>query len=333
MSQSSTLFIGMDVHKETIAVAYVAQEHGAEVISLGTIGTRQCAIDHLVRKMPSKATHLLFVYEAGPCGSWLYRYLPKKGYDCWGVAPSLSPKKSGDRVNTNRRDAMQLARLARSGDLTLVSVPHVDDAALRDLTRARADPIRELKEAKCRLTAFWLRQDSRYAGRANGGPAHLRWLAAVVCPTAAQHIVLQAYVRAIPESTERLQRLAQARPAQGPVWRLPSVVEALQALRGGPCTVAVTIVAAIGDVTRFEHPRERMKFLGLMPSESSTGAHRRQGAMTKAGNPQARRALVEGAWAYRYPATVSRHRQLRLEKQPKGIQDIRWQAQVRLWGR
>ena len=123
MSQSSTLFIGMDVHKETIAVAYIAQDHGAEVTDLGTMGTRQCDIAQLVRKMQSKAKHLIFIYEAGPCGYWLYRYLTKKGYACWVVAPSLIPKKSGDRVKTNRRDAMQLARLARSGDLTLVSVP------------------------------------------------------------------------------------------------------------------------------------------------------------------------------------------------------------------
>src|SRR5262245_61430193 len=218
--QSRTLSTGLDVHQESLAVAYVAQAHPADVVSLGTIGTRQCDIDHLVRKMPSKAPHLIFVYEAGPCGSWLYRYLTTKGYDCWVVAPSLIPKQPGDRVTTNRRDAVQLARLARSGDLTLVTVPKVEDAAIRDLTRARADILSDLKDAKVRLKAFLLRHDIRYAGRANGGPAHLRWLAEVVCPTAAQHIVLQAYVRAIPESTERLQRLAQALQAQVHVWRL-----------------------------------------------------------------------------------------------------------------
>jgi transposase len=330
MSQSSTLFIGMDVHKETIAVAYVAQEYGAEVIYLGTIGTRQCDIDQLVRKMQSKAQHLIFVYEAGPCGYWLYRYLTKKGYDCWVVAPSLIPKKSGDRVKTNRRDAVQLARLARSGDLTLVAVPNVEDEAIRDLTRAREDTISDLKDAKFRLKAFLLRQDIRYAGRANWGPAHLRWLAEVVCPTAAQQIVFQEYVCAITEYTERLQRLEQELQAQVQVWRLHPVVEALQALRGVQFTVAVTMVAEIGDLTRFEHPRELMKFLGLVPSEYSTGDHRRQGAITKAGNTHARRALIEGAWVYRYPAKVSRHLQLRLETQPKVIQDISWKAQVRL---
>src|SRR5262249_40075893 len=134
MAQSSTLFIGMDVHKETIAVTYVAQEHGAEVTSLGTIGTRQGDIDQMIRTMPSKATHLICVSEAGPCGSWLSRYLRKKDDDCWVVAPSLIPKKTGDRVKTDRRDALPLARLARSGDLTAVSVPQVHDEAMRDLT-------------------------------------------------------------------------------------------------------------------------------------------------------------------------------------------------------
>jgi transposase len=330
MSQSSTLFIGMDVHKDTIAVAYIAQDHGAEVTYLGTIGTRQCDIDQLVRKMQAKAKHLIFVYEAGPCGYWLYRYLRKKDYDCWVVAPSLIPKKAGDRVKTDRRDAVQLARLARSGDLTLVYVPKVEDEAIRDLTRAREDALSDLKDAKLRLKAFLLRHDIRYAGQATWNAAHLRWLSEVVCPTPAQQIVFQEYVRAVTEHTERLQRLDEELQERVKAWRLNPVVEALQALRGIQFTVAVTTVAEIGDLTRFDTPRELMKFLGLIPSEYSSGERRRQGTMTKAGNSHARRVLVEGAWAYRYPAKVSRHLQLRLEKQPKAIQDISWKAQVRL---
>jgi transposase len=330
MSQSSTLFIGMDVHKDSIAVAYVAQDHGAEVIYLGSIGTRQCDIDQLIRKMQSKAKHLIFVYEAGPCGYWLYRYLSKKDHDCWVVAPSLIPKKPGDRVKTDRRDAVQLARLARSGDLTTVYVPTVEDEAMRDLTRAREDTISDLKDAKFRLKAFLLRQDIRYVGRANWGPAHLRWLSEVVCPTPAQQIVFQEYVRAVNEHTERLQRLEQELQEHVNAWRLNPVVEALQALRGVQFTVAVTMVAEIGDLTRFDTPRELMKFLGLIPSEYSSGEQRRQGSITNAGNTHARKAVVEGAWAYRYPAKVSRHLQLRLEKQPKMIQDLSWKAQVRL---
>ena len=330
MLQSPTLFIGIDVHKDSIAVAYGAQDHGAEATYLGTIGTRQSDIDNLVRKMQSKAKHLVFVYEAGPCGYWLYRYLTNKGYHCYVVAPSLMPKKSGDRVKTDRRDAVQLARLMRSGDLTPVYVPTVEDEAIRDLSRAREDTIGDLKAAKFRLKAFLLRHDIRYTGRATWNPAHLRWLSEVVCATPAQQIVFQEYVRAVNEHTERLQRLEQELQEQVKAWRLHPVVESLQALRGVQFTVAVTTVAELGDLTRFANPRELMKFLGLIPSEYSTGERRRQGSITKAGNTHARRALVEGAWAYRYPAKVSRHLQLRLEKQPKIIQDISWKAQVRL---
>ena len=191
MPQSSTLYIGMDVHKDAIAVAYVAKDHDAEVVYLGTIGTRQCDIDTLIRKLQSKSPHLVFVYEAGPCGYWLYRYLTTRGHICWVVAPSVIPQKAGNRVKTDRRDAVQLARLLRSGDLTPVYVPTVEDEAIRDLSRAREDALRDLKTAKFRLKAFLLRQDIRYTGRATWGPAHLRWLSEVVCPTPAQQIVFQ----------------------------------------------------------------------------------------------------------------------------------------------
>jgi transposase len=330
MSQSRTLYVGMDVHKETIAVASVATDHDAEVVSLGTFGTRQCDIDHLIRKRQSKAKHLVFVYEAGPCGYGLYRYLTQKDYVCWVVAPSLIPKRAGDRVTTDRRDARQLARLMRSGDLTPVSVPAVDDAAIRDLSRAREETLRDLKAAKWRRKAFVLRHAIRSTGRANWSPAHLRWLREVVCPTPAQHMVFQEDVQTVTEQTERLGRLELELHAQVQTWRLPPVVEALQAWRGVPCTVAVTTVAALGDLTRCDHPRQRMHDLGLTPSEYARGARRQQGRMTKTGHTHARRALVAGAWASRYPATVSRHLQRRLEKLPTAIQASSWKAQVRL---
>jgi transposase len=233
-------------------------------------------------------------------------------------------------VNTDRRDAVQLARLMRSGDLTSVDVPKVEDEAMRDLTRAREDALRDLKAAKFRLKAFLLRHAIRYTGSATWGPAHLRWLSEVVCPTPAQPLVFQAYVRAVNEHTARLGRLERERQDQVQSWRVYPVVEALQALRGVQFTVAVTTVAALGDLTRFDHPRPLMKCLGLIPSEYSSGERRRQGTMTTAGNTHARRALVEGAWSSRDPANVSRHRQLRLEPQPTAIQDISWKAPVRL---
>jgi transposase len=329
MPHSTTLYIGMDVHQESIAVAYVAQDHGAEVVFLGSIGTRQCDLDQLIRQLQSKSKELVFVYEAGPCGYGLYRYLTKRGHVCWVVAPSLIPTKASDRVKTNRRDAIQLARLRRSGDLTPVYVPQVEDEAIRDLSRAREDTLHDLKTAKHRLKAFLLRHAIRYTGRATWGPAHRRWRSEVVCPTPAQQMVFQEDVHAVPEHTPRLPRLAQELPEHVQTWRLRPVVDALQALRGVQLTVAVTVMAELGDLARFDTPSQLMRYLGLTPSEYSTGDHRRQGAITKTGNAHARGALIEGAWAYRYPAKVSRHLQLRLEQQPKVIQDISWKAQVR----
>jgi transposase len=243
MHQSRTLSIGLDVHQESLAVAYVAQEHHAEVVSLGNIGTRQCDIDQRIRQMQSKSQHLIFVSEAGPCGDGLYRSLTQKGHGCWVVAPSLLPTKPGDRVTTNRRDAITLARLMRSGDLTPVDVPQVEEAAMRDLCRARADTIRALQAATCQRQAFLLRHAIRSTGRATWRPAHLRWRSEVVCPTPAQQSVFQAYVRAVTDHPARRARLAQALTDQGQTWRRAPVVDALQALRGGPCTVAVTTVA------------------------------------------------------------------------------------------
>jgi transposase len=330
MSQSRTRDIGMDVHKDAIAVAYIAPAHGAEVTDLGTSGTRPCAMDHLIRKMQAQAKHLILVDEAGPWGDWLYRDLTQKGHPCWVVAPSLMPHKAGDRVNTDRRDAVHLARLMRSGDLTPVDVPAVADEARRDLSRARADAMPDLKAANVRLNAFLLRHDIRYTGQANWSPAHLRWLSDVVWQTPAQHIVVQADVRAVTEHTERLQRLEQARHDHVKAWRLHPVVEGLQALRGVPFPVAVAMVADSGDLSRVEHPRALLQCWGLIPSADASGERRQQGAMTNAGNTHARRALVEGAWAYRYPAQVSRHVQRRLEPPPTSLQDLSWQAHVRL---
>jgi transposase len=294
------------------------------------MGTRQGDLDHLLRKRPSKATQLFFVYAAGPCGSWRSRYLTRKGYTCWVVAPALMPKKSGDRVKTDRRDAVALARLLRSGDLTPVDVPSVEDDALRELSRAREDTLSELKAAKFRLKAFLLRHEIRYTGRATWNPAPLRWRSEVAWATPAQQLGFQEDVRALNEHPQRLQRLEPDLPEPVKTWRRQPVVEALPALRGVPFTIAVPLVAERGDLTRFQNPRPLMTYRGLIPSEDPSGARRRQGAMTNAGPTHARRALVEGAWASRDPATVSRHLQLRLEPLPKPRQAMRWQAPGRL---
>ena len=331
MTQSTTtLFVGLDVHKDSIAVAYAPQQRGAEIISLGNFCTRQCDIDKLLKKLFSRCRNLVFAYEAGPCGYWLYRYLTRKGHTCLVVAPSLIPKRPGDRVKTDRRDAITLARTLRAGDLTTVYVPKVEDEAIRDLSRAREDAKRDLRSAKLRLKSFLLRQDIRFEGRANWGPKYLRWLGNVACETPAQQIVFQEYVRAITERHERVERIEAELRDQVDGWRLKPVVIAIQALRGIQFITAMTLIAELGDVTRFDNPKQLMGYLGLTPSEYSSGRRRKLGGITKAGNSHARRVLVEGAWSYRFPARVSRHLQYRLERVPQTIQDISWKAQVRL---
>ena len=331
MSKSTTvLYVGLDVHKDSIAVATCGPERGDEPVFVGPIGTRECDIDKMVRRLQSRASRLVFAYEAGPCGYVLYRKLTAMGLECLVVAPSRIPRKAGDRVKTDRRDAMQLARLLRSGDLTSVYVPQVEDEAIRDLSRAREDAVIDLKSARLRLKSFLLRLGIHYVGRANWNDAHRRFLSRMVCPTPAQQVVFQEYLRAVDDHAARLKRIEEHLAEFLPGWRMNPLVEALQALRGVQQITAVTTVAELGDITRFDSPRQLAAFLGLTPSEYSSGESRRQGGITKGGNAHARRALVEGAWAYRFPAKVSPHIQKRLEKLPKPIQDISWKAQVRL---
>jgi len=326
----TTLSVGLDVHKDSISVAYAADGRPEPAQFLGPIGTRQCDLDKLLRRLQSKASHLVFAYEAGPCGYVLYRYLTEKGFDCRVVAPSLIPKRPGDKIKNDRRDAVELARLLRSGDLTSVYVPTVEDEAIRDLCRARDATRVTLRSAKLRLKSFLLRLGLHYTGKANWSAAHRRYLAKVVCPTPTQQIVFQESILAVAEQVERLGRIEQELLDLAPSWRLYPVVEALQAMRGVQWVVAITVVAELGDLTRFDNPRQLAAFVGLVPSEHSSGAKRRLGAITKTGNSRARRVLIEGAWAYRYPAKVSAHIQTRIEGLPKAVQDIGWKAQVRL---
>lgn len=333
MSKRSTVFVGLDVHKNSISVAYTLESSRTEPVFVGSIGSRQCDIDKLMRRLQSKGSRPVCAYEAGPCGYVLHRHLASKGIECLVVAPSLIPKKPGERVKTDRRDAVELARLLRSGDLTPVYVPGVEDEAIRDLCRARVDALIDLKGARQRLKSFLLRLGLHYTGRASWNDAHRRYLSKLVCPTAAQQIVFQEYIRAIDQHFERVERIEQQLREIVSSWRLLPLVEALQALRGVQFITALTVVAELGDITRFDSPRQLAAFLGLTPSEYSSGDSRRQGPITKAGNSHARRVLVEGAWAYRYPAKVSPLIRKRLEKLPQPIQDIAWKAQVRLCGR
>ena len=325
--------VGMDVHKDSIEIVIAETTGTQEVRHYGKINGDIASLDKAVRKLKSNNKELHFVYEAGPCGYEIYRHLSQQGFTCVVVAPSKTPRRSGDRIKNDRRDAQTLARLYRAGELTPVYVPRPDDEAMRDLTRAREDAVKALRTARQHLGAFLLRHGHRYPGKTSWKLAHMRWLSDVTMPHPAQQITLQEYIQAVSEGTQRVDRLVDQILKLLPQWRLAPVVEALQALRGVAPIVATTTVSEIGDITRFENPRQFMAYLGLVPSEHSSGQSVKRGSITKTGNGHVRRVLVEAAHAYSYPARISRFLLKRQEGLPQPIRDIAWKAQVRLCGR
>lgn len=332
MSKDNILFIGLDTHKAFTEVAYIEDHQGAKPVHHGKIPTTKIAIRKLIRGFESKypKATLHFVYEAGPGGYWIYRFITSLGHACYVIAPSLIPKKAGDKVKTDKRDALRLAKLLKDGELTAVYVPEPEDEAIRDLSRARETAMKDLNDARYQLKALLLRNNIRYDGKANWSKKHLRWLTELVLPHPAQHIVLQEYLQTVEERMNRLDRLDNELQHQVYQWRYYPVVKAIQAMRGVRLVVATGVIAELGDLTRFDHPRKLMAYLGVVPGEHSSGPNRRLGAITKCGNARARRLLVEGAHAYRYPANVSAELQKRQESLPKEILDIAWKAQLRL---
>jgi len=332
--KKSITFVGLDVHKNSITIALADDERNGEVRQYGTIGGDLESLDKVVRKLQSKGHALKFVYEAGPCGYEIYRHLTAKGHDCIVAAPSMIPKKSGDHIKTDKRDAEMLARLHRAGELTPVFVPQIEDEAMRDLTRAREDATAAARKAKQQLSAFLLRHGLVYSGRTAWSLAHFRWLAGIKLPHPAQQIVFQEYMNAIRENTERAGQITLQIQQLIPQWRLAPVVQALQALRGVSMVSAAMILAELGDIPkRFENPTKLMAYLGLVPSEHSSGESKQRGSITKTGNAHVRRILTEAAWAYRVPARVSRFLFERQKDLPKPIRDISWAAQERLCAR
>lgn len=332
MNKHSILFIGLDTHKEFNEVAYIEEHRGAQPVHLGRVSSSKMAVQKLVRQFESKypGATLHFVYEAGPCGYWIYRLITSLGHCCYVVAPSLIPKKSGEKIKTDKRDALKLSKLLKSEDLTPIYVPEPEDEAVRDLSRAREVAMKDLKDAKYQLKALLLRNNINYKGTANWSQKHLRWLTELVLPHPAQHIVLQEFLHTITERISRLERLDNELTHHVHQWRYYPVVKAIQAMRGVRLLVATGVVAELGDLSRFDHPRKLMSYLGLVPSEHSSGGKRHIGAITKCGNGRARRLLVEGAHTYRYAANISTDMQKRQEGLPKDIIDIAWKAQIRL---
>jgi transposase len=326
-------YVGLDTHKETIAVA-VADAIGGKSRFYGEIANTPEAIRKLVKKLCPDGEVISFCYEAGPCGYEIYRQISQLGHHCSVVAPSLIPTKPGERVKTDRRDSEKLSRLDRAGELTPVWVPDQEQEAMRDLTRAREDMKGLERITKQRLNAFLLRYGRIYeSGKSRWTQAHFRWMEGLKFDVTVQQIVFQEYVDAVKQAEARVAGLEKEMEKAQEHWVLAPVVEALMALRGIKLITAMTVMAELGDITRFDSPRQLMSFLGLVPSEASSGQTRRRGGITKTGNGHVRRVLVEAGWCYRFPARKTAHLQRRAEKCSDEVQAIAWKAQKRLCGR
>ena len=335
MDEDRSVCVGLDTHKAKIAVAVAEPGRSGEVRFQGEIANRPEAVRRLVERLAETHGRLNVCHEAGPCpcGYGLHRQIIALGHGCTVAAPSLVPVRAGDRVKTNRRDAVTLARLHRAGELTAVWVPDPAHEAIRDLIRARTAAMEAVRRARQQLQGFLLRHGRVFTGRKAWSPAHRRWLGGLRFAHPAQQIVLQEQLDAIAEAERRRDRLGEQIRELARDWPMAPVVAALQAMRGVAFLSAVVLVAEIGDFRRFASPRQLMAWLGLVPSEHSSGSRVERGGITKAGNSRARRVLVEGAWSYRFPARVTSLIQARLGDVPDGVRAIAWKAQLRLCAR
>ena len=329
MKESITSFVGLDVHKDSIAIA-VAQAGRQAPEFVGTVGPSMPSLRKVLRNA-GPASRTLVVYEAGPCGYGLARRLNAEGYTCEVVAPTHIARSPIDqRIKTDRRDALLLARESRAGNLVAVVVPDERDEALRDLSRTREDVLAARLRAHQQMKALLLRHGRSCPGRIVWSAAHERTLSKIRLTHPAQEIAFVEYRNAIKDAHERLERITEALRLQCSQWRLRPLVQALMCLRGFDFIAAMTFVAELGDPRRFAHPTALMAYLGLVPSEFSSGNSRHQGSITKAGNKHARRILIESAWTYCHSPRVSRCLEVRQQGQPKAVRDISWRAQLRL---
>jgi transposase len=329
----SEAFVAFDTSKLRNAVAVAEAGRSGVVRFLGEIDNTPAATDKLVKKLASQYGRLAFCYEAGPTGYGLYRQIASLGHECIVVAPSLIPKKAGDRVKTNRRDALGMATQFRAGELTAVWVPDPRHEAMRDLTRARGAAVEDLRRKRQHISSFLLRLGLHYAGKKTWTKTHMKWLASQKLDHAEQRIAFEEMLLAVRQAEERIARLEDAIRIAVPDWSLAEVVDALMAMRGIDMISATALLAEIGDLSRFRTPRELMAYLGLVPSEHSTGDTVKRGSITKAGNGRARRMLVECAWAYRHPPRVGKKKQDKVAAAPRAVREIAWKAQHRLYAR
>ena len=323
-------FVGLDVHKDTIAIVVAEAGRDGEVRAYGTIASSLHAVDRAIAKLRGDGAELHVAYEAGPTGFVLYRHLRHCNIDCLVVAPSKMPVPGGRRQKTDRRDAELLARLLRAGELTAIHVPEAVDESIRDLARARADAVEDLTRAKQRLKSFLLRLGYHYTGKATWGEAHRRYLRELSLPLPAHRAALEEYLLAFDREAARVGRFDELLEAQVPRWSHYPAVQALMALRGFQLVAATVLVAEIGDIRRFAHPRHLMAFLGLVPHEHSTGDSRRLGSITKNGNVHARWMLIEIVQSALLPPKVAQPLQLRQQDQPATVKELSWKVQTRL---
>jgi transposase len=324
------LYVGLDVHKASISVSPAEDGREGSVNFIGAVPNTPAAILKLSKRLAKEGHRLEFCYEAGCCGYGIYRQLTSLGHGCTVAATSMIPRKPGERIKTDRRDSQKLAILHRSGNLTRVWVPDEGHEAMRDLTRARMDASMQLMRARQQLLAFLLRHGRSYEAGKHWTQRHRSWLGGQTFDQPAHQIVFQDYLEAVWTAQDRRDQLIGRISSMAANWSMGPLVEALRGLRGLDFISAATFVAAIGDLGRFENARQLMSYLGLVPSEQSSGERIWRGGITKSGNSEARRMLVEAAWSYRYPPRVAKEKAEVIVRLPKTIRDIAWKAQLRL---